>query len=196
MVSAAFGLVAAGAAVAYCVGYEPPSRPTEPRLDATTASFALRLLTAGWGPASEELTSDGPPLLGVVTLLLAVATAVRLAFAARDPRERLAASGLLTLIRTVLVLAAGIAYGRSTMSDGAMMNRYVTLMAPLLSGCYPAWARFGPPRTAGVITGAMALAAAALAWPNAQAGLTEARDKHLVHSFIERDVCRGVPRPS
>jgi hypothetical protein len=91
------------------------------------------------------------------------------------------------------VLAAGIAYGRAAISGGGVVNRYVTLMAPTLCGCYLAWARFGPPPAAGAVAGGTFLAAVALAWPNARAGLAAARGRHLVHTCIERDVYRGVP---
>jgi hypothetical protein len=197
VVAAGFALATAGVVVAYRVGYQPPVHETAPRLDAGAARYALRMLAVGWGPAAEELTPDEPTPwpspVGVATLALLGLTIVRLVRAARDPRDRLAATGLLTLLAGLLVLAGGIAYGRAAFSGGAVVNRYVTLMAPALCGCYLAWVRFGPPPAAGVIAGGMFLAAVAFAWPNAQAGLTAGRDKLLVHSSIERDVYRGVP---
>jgi hypothetical protein len=93
-----------------------------------------------------------------------------------------------------VALAAGIAYGRAEVSGGALVNRYVTLMAPVLCICYLSWVRVGPPLASGALCGGLFLAAAVFAWPNAAAGLVAARAQHTVHKHIERDVKLGVPR--
>ncbi|HET6573755.1 MAG TPA: hypothetical protein VFG68_09155 [Fimbriiglobus sp.] len=195
-VAVALGLAVLGLVAANFVGLVRTFQPGS--TDLAVARYALRMLAAGWGPVGEQIgpaePTRWPPLLGAATFIVLAATTWRLVRYAREPRDRLAATGLLALLAGFAVLAAGIGYGRAAVSGGALVNRYVTLMAPVLCACYLSWVRFGPPRVGEAVTGGLFLAAAVFAWPNAAAGLTAARAQHAVHKYIERDIYLGVPR--
>lgn len=156
------------------------------------------MLAAGWGPVVDQIgpaePTRWPSWLGAATLFLLAATTWQLVRGAREARDHIAATGLLALLAGLVTLAAGIAYGRAAVSGGTVVNRYVTLMAPILCVCYLAWVRVGPPRASAVTCGGLFLVAAVFAWPNTAIGLAAARAQHTVHKHIERDVKLGMPR--
>lgn len=194
----AAGLILAGVstvavAAANFVGYEQPPHAVAPRFGWAEVRYTLRALGGAWGPVAEDVgptdATGWPPALGVATFLLIVATSLRLLLAALDPRNRPAAVGMLAFVVGFVALAAGIAYGRAGLTEGALAYRYITLTMPVLVWAYLAWLRFGPP----TILNALFLAAAVFAWPNAAVGFERARMHHTFHTLVERDILVAVP---
>jgi hypothetical protein len=159
---------------------------------AETTIAGLNLLGMAFGPVARWLQPqpyDGPTILGGLALTLVIATAALLirVVPRREQTDRAVMIG--GLLVGFLGLAAGIAKSRAGLINVLDVNRYYTLMLPMMAGVYIAWSVFGSRRVAQLI----ALAIAAAAVPNAIVGWREGKPFTYYPHLIEYGIGSGMP---
>jgi hypothetical protein len=93
----------------------------------------------------------------------------------------------------VILIAVFIGLGRGSVPNGGLARRYVTLASPVLVVIDLAWMLYGRPRTARIVTTALALALLVALIPNTRIGLREARGRHTRLTSCEQDIRAGLP---
>ncbi len=153
---------------------------------------AVNLFGAAFGPVARQLPPrpyEGITLCGFLGLALVTATGWRLIVALRNPIQRPQAIAFTGILAGFLGLAAGISKARSGFGNVLDVNRYYTLMLPMLVGAYIVWSAFGArwfPR----ILFALAVATAV---PNFMIGVREGPHMFWWVRAIECEIEEGVP---
>jgi hypothetical protein len=186
------GVLGAGAmAVSLLGGTRAPLHPPAPDLGSGLLSGLLVLMMAA-GPVGAV---GGGPVVGLFLVLLAVGTAAVLARAVMIGRvDRLRGLGVLAALGGVLVLGAGVGWGRAGLhvdNPGSItgVTRYITLMAPL-----PCCAALACVLLRNRLVPYMLLGAAAMMLPaNTRLGHEAARWRADVLDHLSADARRGVP---
>ncbi len=134
------------------------------------------------------------PWITVVVLAVAAATAALvLSVAIRRPEERLAGTGALLTLLSLLALAAAVGWGRRHLGTGGGFHpRFALLAAPLVAWAYLAWLRWAPGR-GGRLVGIFLLALTVGLLPaNMKQGRRAAARHQRVLRAVELDVRRGL----
>jgi hypothetical protein len=198
------GLLMTAAAIAawYVGGYERPAYiPATPSAGAAWGVM-LQVLSLAIGPNHWDPTRQDAgfalgywKLGGMASLLLSVATIIRLAIAARgSAAERPRALGLIGVLLSLLSVAASVGLARSGLGPAmGMSSRYVTLSIPLLGVIYFAWLVYGGPRSRRLVhIGLLALVCAGTV-VEARYALACGKHRRIRYARIERAIQGGMP---
>jgi hypothetical protein len=189
-----FLVTLAVASAAWSAGYflslkRLPTTPPAPSA-ADAGRTALEFLSNSAGPAAETVW----PVSGVLTAALLLVAGLKLLRVWRDdPAERLRTLGLACFGGAMLVLAAGVGWGRGSLGPAAgFATRYVTLAAPLLCLLY----FVGRASRDRVWTWGLLLLTVALLAVNTSAGVARAQVRRERMRQIDADLARGMaPAP-
>ncbi len=192
VIAAAGGAATLAVLGAYFRGLESPAHHSAGvGTPAQAVAGFVNLLGMSFGPVARWLPLPfvGVSVLGVAAAGLVAATAWRLGRAALDPAERPRALVLGGILVGFLGLAIGIARSRAGFAPVLDVNRYVSLMLPMLAGAYAAWAALG----AVVVPRAVVAAVLAAAVPNLADGVREAPLSVYYPREIVASIKGGMP---
>jgi hypothetical protein len=169
----------------YLIGYENvPHHPTSPGIKATVLT-AIQAVTMSFGAG----VRDSWPVSGGMVLAIVGATIGKLVYVFwRNPAERVRVWGLACFISAIDGLAAALGLGRNGFEP-----RYVTLLFPILCGCYFVWSIGGEDRLSRGMRTALATGALLLLWPNTRYGLDYGKNSSSQLMTFEREMAEGVP---
>jgi hypothetical protein len=133
------------------------------------------------------------PIAGVLLPGLCLATlGLALSTARSHPEERWRLLGIAVCASSVLVMAAGIAWGRGSVPNGAAASpRYVTLVTPLPAALYLAWCRYGTGTAGRLVRAMFCIGMGALALGFASPAKRYGSDRLQATSRLARDVESG-----
>jgi hypothetical protein len=173
----------------YFLGWQGTQRDVMATDTLSGARTAAQFLSMAPGPAVRHVWA----LSALVLIALSAATAVLLGMMAWRGIDRVRALGLLALLGGFALLAAGVGWGRGQDSPTAgLVNRYVTLTAPLACLLYCAWELYLPPQWRRLAPALMFTVFALLLVPNTFHGLAHGRERRDWSLAVEAGARSGA----
>ena len=184
-VSTAALAVGAAPALAYlAASHHPPSTP--PYRLAALPRALIEVASTAFG-----VSDVAPMMLGTIALLLAGAGLLALRRSSVDRWQR---GGILAATIGMLILLAGIAYGRGMYGPGAaLVPRYTSVSALLLACAALSFACLEAARWARVLSGLLLAGLVGLLPFNTRAALQYASIRSTHADLLARDVADGLP---